>query len=368
MTSGSVRPQGPGGPPCPASPAFPRGASVPFSRLSGALIPVSWVYGAVAELRRGWHERRARRLARPVVSVGNITCGGTGKTPTVEMVVRDLLERGRRPAILSRGYAARRRPGSGEGGIVLGNDELDVLAANLPDVPHYQGRDRYARGLEAVSRGADVLVLDDGFQHARLHRDLDIVLIDAIFPLGGGRVLPAGLLREPLRALAKADLFGISRSDQVPPRLLDALDTYLRRRFGGIPRIHLRTEAVSVRSLGGAVEPAESLRDRRALAFCGVGNPEAFRRQLLSLGARIEGLIRFRDHHRYVPSDIEMIRARAAELGADAVVMTQKDAVKIPRDERTAGWVYVRIEQRVARGAEAYGAALDALGSDPLPA
>jgi tetraacyldisaccharide 4'-kinase len=351
--------------------AYPFSDAARLSAISHALIPVSWLYGAAAELRRAFHERRARRLPCPVVSIGNITCGGTGKTPTVEMVVRDLLERGRRPAILSRGYKARASIGASIGPEAgHWNDEYQVLATNLPDVPHYQGSDRCRWGEEALRRGADVLVLDDGFQHVRLERDLDIVLIDALSPFGGGRVLPAGLLREPLRVLEKVDLFGISRSDQVPPRFLDSLDTYLRNRFRGIPRIHLRSEAVGVDRIAevsrppepsGPLEPPETLRDRRVLAFCGVGNPEAFRRQLLALGVRIEGFLRFRDHHAYGPEDIHRIHAQAAALGAEVVLMTQKDAVKIPPEERTAAWRYLRIAQRIDRGLDAYRSALDAL-------
>jgi hypothetical protein len=171
------------------------------SRWAAPLIPISWLYGLAAERRRARLSARGVRLPVPVVSVGNITCGGTGKTPAVEMIVRDLLARGRHPAILSRGYRA------GADGT---NDEGRVLSRALPEIPHLVVPDRAGGGRAAITAGADVLVLDDGFQHVRLSRDLDLVLIDALDPFGGGRVLPAGLLREPLRAHSRTIAIGWS--------------------------------------------------------------------------------------------------------------------------------------------------------------
>jgi tetraacyldisaccharide 4'-kinase len=286
-----------------------------------------------------------------VISVGNITCGGTGKTPTVEMIARDLLGLGRHPAILSRGY--RSLPSAS--GL---NDEYQLLQANLPDVPHYQGVDRFVIGSEAIRQGADALLLDDGFQHTRLHRDLDIVLIDAILPFGHGRVLPSGLLREPLEALAHADLLGITRADQVTRAQLSRVEAYLRARFPQVPRILLHTEVLEHRTLDGEVPPPDSLRGARVLAFCAIGNPEAFRRQLEAVGADVVDLVCFRDHHAYTERDLERLQLRARELAVDAVVMTQKDAVKLtPKDGRER-WVFPRIAARVARGEDDYRSAL----------
>lgn len=327
-------------------------AGRPDSLLSRCLLPVSWVYGRIAAWRRRRMTARARRLERPVISVGNITCGGTGKTPAVEMIARDLLALGRHPAILSRGYRGLPEEGSGV------NDEYRVLRANVPEVPHYQGPDRFVTGREALRQGADALILDDGFQHARLHRDLDIVLIDAILPFGHGRVLPSGLLREPLEALSRAGLLAITRADQVTSAQLARIEAYLRMRFPRIPRILLRTEVLECRSLDGEVRSFESLRGARVLAFCAIGNPEAFRRQLESLGADVADLVCFRDHHAYTQRDVEQLQSRADELGVEAVVMTQKDAVKLtPKDGRER-WMFPRIVARVARGEDVYRAAL----------
>lgn len=325
---------------------------------ASALVPFSWLYGRAAAWKRRWGTRRAQRLTRPVISIGNITCGGTGKTPAVEMVARSLLALGLKPAILSRGYGGPARPGNAD---VRGNDELLVLSANLPEVPHYQSRDRIAIGREAIAKGAQVLILDDGFQHVRLRRDVDFVLIDALSPFGHGRVLPAGLLREPLDALALASLLGISRSDQVAGRTLATLRTYLQRRFPGVPQVELATRPIEWVSLGGERLPPARLAGRRVLAFCGLGNPEAFRRQLVGLDVEILRFWPFRDHHSYTPRDLAQLQAARVECGADEVVMTQKDAVKIPASGHAEDWKYLRIETQVVQGHDVYARALQAV-------
>jgi tetraacyldisaccharide 4'-kinase len=271
------------------------------------------------------------------------------------MMARDLLRGGCKPAIVSRGYGAR---GLARGEGPQGNDEFHVLRSNLPEVPHFQGRDRYTTGLRALAAGANVIVLDDGFQHVKLHRDLDLVLVDAIQPFGYGRVLPAGLLREPLGVLSRAELFAVTRCDKVDARKLSTLAAYLRNRFPGKPVIYVDTKPVEWVALSGEKELPPSLGGRRVLAFCGIGNPEAFRRQLLELDLKLEGLVCFRDHHRYTDSDIGALHSRARELGVEEVVMTQKDAVKIESSQLTARWKFLRVECRIVRGQDAYDAAL----------
>ena len=342
-----------------------RDARLGATVLVSACIPLAWVYGTAARWSRRLRRARARRLPVPVLSVGNVTCGGTGKTPTVEMLARDLRARGRTPAIVSRGYGAGAGgPGSYRPGVdgepLHGNDEFLLLARSIPEVAHYQGRDRYAQGLAAIADGAEILILDDGFQHTRLARSFDFVLVDATFPFGGGRTLPAGLLREPLDTLGEADLLGITRCDQVGEVTLSTLQSYLRNRFPGIPQVTLSTTSVAWHGAGGAVAPVDALRGCRVLAFCGIGNPDGFRRQLHRAGVDVVELVGFRDHVRYTERDAERIRNRAAELGVDRVVTTQKDAVKVPED-----WIpnlhSLRIEQRVKSGVEAYVAMLDAI-------
>lgn len=288
-----------------------------------------------------------------MISVGNLSSGGTGKTPTVEMVVRDLVRWGRRPAILSRGYGGR-YPRGDNANSGAGNDEFHVLAANLPKIPHYQGGDRYASAQKATAAGADVLVLDDGFQHVRLARDFDLVLVDALSPFDNGSMLPAGLLREPLEVLERADLFGVTRSDLVSPEELSTLANYLRRRFPGVPQVHFHVRPLGWTDLDGNSYPLEALVERKVLAFCGIGRPESFRLQLTSLGVSVVDTLCFRDHHRYTEGDIQRILARSCELRVDEVVMTQKDAVKLAASAATDGWKALRIEQEIVSGLESY--------------
>ena len=329
-----------------------------WSAVGPLLVPLSWPYAAVVAARRRWWRGRGRPLGRPVISVGNITCGGTGKTPTVEMVVRDLLDLGRRPAILSRGYGANPQRGLPQ------SDEYHVLAANLPGVPHYQGADRLRSGRRAVGEGADVLVLDDGFQHVRLRRDLDLVLVDALDPFGRGRLLPAGLLREPIGALRHAQLLGITRVDLEEDSRVEALSDYLTGRFPELPQVRLAARAQGWFALDGSGSSVgrDDLKNRDVLAFCGIGNPEAFRRQLLREGLRLKEWLPFTDHHRYTRRDVERIARRARELAVGAVVTTQKDAVKLIGPHVPAAaeppWLYLKIVQTIRSGDEAYRTAL----------
>ena len=331
----------------------------PWARI---LVPASLVYGGVAAWRRARLTSRSQRLSAPVISVGNITCGGTGKTPVVEMLARSLLARGWRPAILSRGYKAGPR---GK------NDEALVIEKALPGVPQFADPDRLRSGRKALEAGADVLILDDGFQHVLLQRDLDMVLVDALDPFGGGRVLPAGFLREPLRALHHAGLIAITRGSLVPPDLLGILRGILRDRYPGIPCIRIEAEPVAWEPLvfgaalsGGAgpdLAPG-ALRGRKVTAFAGIGNPEAFRRTLLSLGVEVAAWMPFPDHHRYTARDLARIRQKARLAGAQAIVTTAKDAVKIPMAMEASGipspgeagppWQILRIASRVVEGAE----------------
>ena len=327
----------------------------PWARV---LSPIATVYGEVARWRRRRISARAERLPVPVVSVGNLTVGGTGKTPVVEWVVRVLREVGRNPAILSRGYGKSRsvRPGVNGGATEqAGNDEFQVLKANLSDVLHIQNPSRVAAGREAVRSGADVLVLDDGFQHVALHRDLDIVLLDAINPFGFGRLLPAGYLREPVDTLAVADLFVLTRCTACHPRKLATLRAFLLGRFPGIPIVEADFEPLVWSRVGPDTapdEPASSWAGRDVVGFCGIGNPEGFRRELERLGLHVLEWLPFPDHHGYTAEDVERIAQTARERKVSAVVMTQKDAVKLggmmPRD--SVPWSFLRIACRVTRG------------------
>jgi tetraacyldisaccharide 4'-kinase len=265
----------------------------------------------------GW--KKLHRAAVPVVSVGNLTLGGTGKTPCVEYLAalcRDRLNR--RPAILSRGYGS-------EAGR---NDEAMVLEENLPDVPHLQGRNRVTlAAIAAEELEANVLILDDGFQHRRLKRDLDIVLLDATLPVREESMFPRGLLRESRSGLKRADFAILTRCDQ--SRDIDSQRDWLRRCYEKLPlatSVHRPLEW----QIQCEPQPLGSYQSKPVAAFCGLGNPSAFRRTLESLGYQPREFRTFPDHHNYARSDVEGLRRWANTLPHDAVVLTtQKDWVKI---------------------------------------
>jgi tetraacyldisaccharide 4'-kinase len=267
--------------------------------------------------------RRARRVEAPVISVGNLAAGGTGKTPFVEHLARALLARGRKVAVLSRGYRAAGRGAP--------SDEAALLAENLPAVAHVQDRDRVRGAREAIEvHGADCLLLDDGFQHRRLARDLDLVLIDALDPWGHG-LLPRGLLREPASALARADGAVITRADLVPRGRLEEIAAGLRRARANLPIVEAAEEAQALVPLaaGPGGEPPGWLDGRAVFAFAGIGHPDAFYARLERLGARVCGRESFPDHYAYRAVDLARLRAAAREARAEALVCTQKDAVKL---------------------------------------
>jgi tetraacyldisaccharide 4'-kinase len=299
-----------------------RGPLAGLARLGLRL--ASWPYGLGAWTRnrlfdRGW--KAVHQAAVPVVSVGNLTLGGTGKTPCVEYVARFYRELGVQVAILSRGY----------GGEAGRNDEAMVLEENLPDVPHLQDPDRAGAAGRAVEElESELLVLDDGFQHRRLHRDLDIVLIDATRPPARDYLFPRGTLRESAGGLRRAGAVVVTRSDQVSAGEVGAIRGWLARRCPGKPVA--TTEHRPVDLLGGdAPEPVETLRGRAVGGFCGIGNPAAFRRTLESLGATVADFRAFPDHHAYTREDVgDLTRwAAAAFPPGTRIATTQKDWVKL---------------------------------------
>ena len=301
------------------------------------LSPLAALYGRAATLRAGWYASgrlSASSLPRPTVSVGNLTFGGTGKTPFVEFLARRLRFEGWRPAILSRGYGRRSRGvvvvGAGVGPLVSadeGGDEPVALARSASGVFVVVGERRADAARRAADLGADLFLLDDGFQHLAVRRDVNLLLLDARDPFGGGRLPPAGRLREPLEALRRADAVIFTRVDRGRPDE-KALST-VARLAPRAPVFHARIRATGLHDERGASISVDAIAPRRVLAVCGVANPAGFSATLGELGLSAEERLDFRDHQRYGPRQLARIRAAAERTGASLLVTTEKDAVKL---------------------------------------
>lgn len=298
------------------------------------LYPFSRIYGFVVKTRIFFYKKgilRCVRLPVPVFSVGNITVGGTGKTPVVEHIARYLRAKGKRVAILSRGYAASIRQENNSSGKNICNDEYLLFKENIPDVPHLLNKSRVKGGLEAIKRfQAECLVLDDGFQHLRLARDLNIVIIDALNPFGHEQIIPRGMLREPLEGLKRANMILLSHVDQCSRDKITVITNRLRKITGGVPVVETVHKPICLESAKDAAKlDIHCLRGKRVFVFCAIGNPVSFRKSIEGLGAEIAGIRVFPDHHVYTLSELQEMNAEAQSMKPDAIVITQKDRVKI---------------------------------------
>lgn len=297
------------------------GRGGPWGRISRCALSVMSVgYRNVVACRNSRFDRagsQTHALTVPVISVGNITTGGTGKTPLVIDLMQRLVRSGRRAAVVSRGYKSSR----GELG-----DELTMISNRVPEAICIANPDRVAGGLAAVERGAEVVVLDDGFQHRRLRRDLDIVVIDATNPFGFGHLLPRGLLREPIEQLKRADVIVVSRADLVSTAALDELSARLNSYAPNAPRLSCRHKPSGVTNLSG-----RPLNDtfRRAVVFGAIGNPNAFVATIEGMGIEPVKCLWWQDHHAYDQRDIAKLANACASTDHDVVLTTCKDAVKL---------------------------------------
>jgi tetraacyldisaccharide 4'-kinase len=321
----------------------------PTDRLAAAgLRALSWGYGAALRAHlAGYRLGLARRTRLPamVVSIGNLTVGGTGKTTSCLAVACWLRDQGRRVAVLSRGYQSLAEGkalvvSTGEGpltGVEAAGDEPYLMAQSLPGVSVVVGRDRRRTGAMAVgSLGADAIVLDDGFQYQRLARDLDIVLVDALAPFGYDALIPRGLLREPVSHLARAHAIWLTHCDLVEPEARAAVRARVRRAAPEARLWETRHAPVALQRLGSEERLApEALRGRRVCGLSGLGNPESFERSLVLLGAEVAAA-HFPDHHRYSPEEIREVCRGEGEW----IVTTRKDAARLPQEALTKpAWV-----------------------------
>lgn len=297
--------------------------------MRGLLACAQMPYAIAVAARNAWYDRRESAVTRvdvPVVSVGNLTVGGTGKTPMVKWIARWLRQHDQRVAILSRGYGAE------EG---TKNDEALELEQSLPDVPHLLGADRVATARIAIEElESQILLLDDGFQHRRLGRDLDIVLLDATAPWGYGHLLPRGVLREPVSSLRRAGVVCLTRADAIDPSVRDQIRQRVAKLAPQAAWCEANHRPTSLLPIGtGPTTSIDELQGRSVAAFCGIGNPIAFRRTLENAGAQIVHWRQFPDHHNYTAADIATLEQQIASTGAELVVCTHKDLVKVQLEQ-----------------------------------
>lgn len=264
---------------------------------------------------------KKKTLPRKVISVGNITLGGSGKTPLVEFLAHLCQRRGIRPGILMRGYGFQK-------GIC---DEARIFQINIPQAMMIVGRNRFINATEVLKKErVDLFIMDDGFQHLKLHRDLDIVTVDSTAPFGYGFLIPRGFLREPLSALKRADIFVLTKVDfardrvgWITSRLKDLNPSALI-----VESIHEPKNLVDMQCDDKKI-PLSFLAEKKVCACSAIGSPETFYQVLLSLGAKISKEFIFRDHHSYSRDDIEAIGRYCHTQGVSLVIITQKDAVKL---------------------------------------
>ena len=298
--------------------------SIAATMLRGALRSIEIPYRSVVTARNLLYDRRLlpiRRFSVPIISVGNLTLGGTGKSPMVVWLCKFFLEKNMRPGLISRGYGK---------GTHAGNDEFMEMSHRLPNIPHLQHPNR-AEAIQKLlqTEHVDLIILDDAFQHRQVERDIDIVLLDATVPFGFGHVFPRGTLREPLGSLKRADIVLLTRSNLITEAERQKIHEQVLAINPNITwgeTIHMPTSLISLESL--CDEPIEMIRGQSALAFCGIGNPSAFQKTLIQCGVRVEKLISFPDHHRYSVHDACRLVQTAKELGTKLLLCTMKDLVK----------------------------------------
>jgi tetraacyldisaccharide 4'-kinase len=318
-------------------------ASPELAAARALLVPASWMVGAVARARRAAYERGLMRSARapvPTIAVGNLSLGGTGKTPFVLWLAQKLSSIGVRPGILTRGY------GSALGSAVhrvRGDDpreadEALLLARRLPDAIVVAGRDRRRAAVIAAGAGAQALLLDDAFQHLALARDLEILLIDPRVPPGAGRVLPAGPLREPWSAASRADFFVVVE-DGVAVAAAAAPESAARRgpapaatRANGFgkPLVRAERRPAALRRAGSVSHAPAALAGARVFLLSGIAHPAGFRALVERTGARIAGESRHPDHHRFSDAELAHAAAAAQAAAAEMILTTEKDAARLP--------------------------------------
>ena len=318
---------------------------------------ISVVYRTVVCLRNFCYDRgifRAYKADVLVISVGNITTGGTGKTPLVIWLCSLLAEKSLKCAVLTRGYKTE------QGKLT---DEPAILAKSCHEATIVVDGDRVSGAQKAVTEfEAKLIVMDDGFQHRRLSRNLDIVTIDATCPFGYGRLLPAGFLREPVGSLRRADVVVITRYDQVTEDKIAEVEKTIAKIAPGIPIAKAVHRHPCAKMIKGQKLSIADLEAKTIFAFCGVGNPEAFLNRLEELGLNVVGSKVYNDHYRYSERDVTDIYEEAKYLGADLILSTQKDWFKtalLSQRENDILFAYLEVTLDFVKGADTIEALVD---------
>lgn len=355
------------------------------ARVLGAFLRgLSGIFWIIVKVRQRLYRARIMRashLGCMVIVVGNLTVGGTGKTPVVEKLARSLRDRGRRVAILSRGYKSKkesvlrkwwrllthqeaekpREVSNGKKVLLnaeIAGDEPYMLAKNLPGVVVLTDRDRVKAGHFAITEyGCDTLILDDGFQYFKLKDHLQVLLIDKSNPFGNGATLPRGILREPISHMKRASYVFLTKSDGEPDPELEAT---IRRYRPDVDLIECRHAPQFLSRVGDGVEmPLSFLAGKRVLAFSAIAVPESFEHFVEELGAEIVHRRSYLDHHRFTEEELRALEARATESAVDLIVTTEKDAVRLPADWKPACDVYyLRVEIKILSGVKDFEAAV----------
>ena len=322
--------------------------------LGNFLSMASKIYGGAVKLRHKLYQKgvvKSRRLPCRVISVGNLSVGGTGKTPMTIYLAKLIQDLGKKAVVVSRGYKGRAEKAGGivsDGKVLLmgpenAGDEPYMMAANLKNVPVIVGKNRFEAGMLAVRTfKPDVLVLDDAFQHLKLGRDLDLVLLDFRRPFGNGHILPRGIMREPVSALSRADALILTRSDDVRLDAKKAIHSLKNRSSTGdkpvfrafhVPYVHNvikgKTRISGKKTHSPSTESLEFLKGRKAFVFSGLADNDDFHRTVRDLDCVVSGCMEFPDHHSYSGVDIENIIQSARQANADCLVTTEKDYVRI---------------------------------------
>lgn len=278
---------------------------------------------------------KTMQLPYPVICVGNITAGGTGKTPTVMHLARLFQTRNFHPVVLTRGYKRKSKkpilPVS-DGNAILttpqeSGDEPYLIAAGLKNIPVVVGTDRYNSGMFSIDHfGSDIFILDDGYQHLKLYRNINILLIDASNPAGNGCMLPAGILREPLTGISRADCIIISRADEGDKSKAEELVRSFNKKA---PVYYSSLKVSGIMDAKGKTYSPDFIKGKNLFLFSGIGNPGSFKRSVIENGGIIKGEIRFPDHHWYNKKDMDQIVKDAERLSVDAIITTEKDMTRL---------------------------------------